>query len=314
MLELSSTVAKGIRRLSEFAAVQNLLKTLEADRHLADSDRFRERVAILDRLDAFDLDSEAPHGEAAPDHAPVYQLARKLRAELEAVNSRLYESVRNSIRRGAGREALLRCVGEATGEVTGEATKQTTASEDADSYDCLDELVSGVFRFAVPDAPKIDLSSEMVAYQPTPARHIFEMLRRAALTAEDVFVDLGSGLGHVPLLIATFTEARAVGIDLEPSYVECAVLCARDLNLANATFLATDARDADLSSGTVFYLYTPFRGAILRAVLDRLRVEANSRAIRVCTFGPCTPIVAAESWLAIDPTESGHVSVFRSRG
>jgi hypothetical protein len=69
-----------------------------------------------------------------------------------------------------------------------------------------------------------------------------------------------------------------------------------------------------LSSGTVFYLYTPFRGVILRTVLDRLRAEANTRAIRVCTFGPCTPTIAAESWLALDPTESGYVSVFRSLG
>jgi Methyltransferase domain len=308
MLELRSAVAKGIRRLSEFAALQNLLKTLDADRYLADSDRFRERVAALDQLDAFDLDSEVSSGDAAPDNAALYQRARKLRAQLEAANSRLYERIRDSIRRGAGHDALLRCVS----ETTGEATKQTTASKDADSYDCLDELVSGVFQFAVPDAPKVDLTSEMVAYQPTPARHIFEMIGLAKLTAEDVFIDLGSGLGHVPLLIAICTKARAVGIELEPAYIECATQCARDLNLANAVFLAQDARDADWSSGSVFYLYTPFRGAILRAVLDRLRTEAGTRVIRVCTFGPCTPIVAAESWLAVDPRESGHVSVFRS--
>jgi Histone methylation protein DOT1 len=310
MLELSSTVAKGIRRLSGFAALQNLVKAIEADRYLTDSDRFRERVAVLDRLDAFDLDSEASDGDAAPDNAALYQRARKLRAQLEAANSRLYERIRDSICRGDGRNALLACVGEAASE----AMEQTTATKAPDSYDCLDELVSGVFRFAVPGAPKIDLSSEMVAYQPTPARHIFEMVRRTKLRAEDVFIDLGSGLGHVPLLIATCTGARAVGIELEPSFVECATRCTRDLTLANATFLATDARDADLSDGTVFYLYTPFRGAILRTVLDRLRAEAATRAIRVCTFGPCTPIVAAESWLAIDPRESGHVSVFRSRG
>jgi hypothetical protein len=191
---------------------------------------------------------------------------------------------------------------------------ETNASEDGDSYDHLDELIAGVFQFAVPHAPKIELSSEMVAYQPTPARHVFGMIRRAKLTAEDVFIDLGSGLGHIPLLVATCTEARAVGIELEPSYVECAMRCARNLNLANAPFLAMDVRDADLSGGTVFYLYTPFRGAILRTVLDRLRAEANTRAIRVCTFGPCTPTIAAESWLALDPTESDYVSVFRSLG
>jgi hypothetical protein len=302
MLELTSAVAKGIRRLSEFAALRNLLKTLDADRYLANSDRFRERAAVLDRLDAFDLDSEAPNGDVA-----LYRRAKELQTKLEAANSRLYESIRNSIRSGDGRNALLRCVGEAPGETMGQ-------SPNGDSYDCLDELISGVFGFAAPEAPEIELSSEMVAYQPTPARHVFEFIRRAKLAAEDVFIDLGSGLGHLPLLIATCTSACAIGIELEPAYVDCARQSAKELQLPNATFLGSDAREADLSSGTVFYLYTPFRGAILRTVLDRLRAEANTRTIRVCTFGPCTPTIAAESWLALDPTESDYVSVFRSLG
>jgi len=157
------------------------------------------------------------------------------------------------------------------------------------------------------------LSAEMVAYQPTPARHIFDLIRHIQLTAQDVFVDLGSGLGHLALLIAICTDARCIGVELEPSYVACSVKIARELNLTKATFLALDAREADLSGGTVFYLYTPFRGAILRAVLDRLRLESVTREIRVCTFGPCTPIVAAESWLSFDPAESSHMPMFRSR-
>jgi hypothetical protein len=294
--------------LDGFAAVQNLVKALDADRYLMASDRFRERAEALDRMDGFDLDSEASTGGAGPEHVALYRRARELRAELEEANARLYESIRDSIRRGAGRNALVQYACDAADETL----EQRNASENGDSYDSLDELVSGVFRFVVPEEPKIDLSSEMVAYQPTPSRHLFELVRRTKLTAEDVFIDLGSGLGHVPLLVATCTKARAVGIELEPSYVECATRCARDLNLANATFLATDARDADLSSGTVFYLYTPFRGSILRAVLDQMRAEAKTRAIRVCTFGPCTPIVAAEAWLELDATESWHIAVFHS--
>lgn len=294
--------------MSELAALQGLVKAIDADLYLMDSDRFRERAEMLNRLDAFHLDSEASSGDAGPEHCALYRRARELWVELEDANSRLYESIRDSIRCGAGRDALLRCVGDAADETI----EQTKAAEDGDSYDCLDELVSGVFQFSVSDEPKVELSSEMVAYQPTPARHTFDLIRRTKLADEDVFIDLGSGLGHVPLIVATCTKARVVGIELEPSYVECAMQCARDLNLTNATFLAMDARDADLSSGTVFYLYTPFRGAILRAVLDRLRTEANRRAIRVCTFGPCTPIIAAESWLEPDPIESGHVHVFHS--
>jgi hypothetical protein len=64
----------------------------------------------------------------------------------------------------------------------------------------------------------------------------------------------------------------------------------------------------------VFYLYTPFSGTILRAVLDSLRREAASRPIRICTFGPCTPTIAEEQWL--EPTgalDTDRIAVFCSR-
>ena len=41
-----------------------------------------------------------------------------------------------------------------------------------------------------------------------------------------------------------------------------------------------------MSCGTIFYLYTPFLGTILRGVLDSLRREAASREIRVLVRQP----------------------------
>ena len=74
-----------------------------------------------------------------------------------------------------------------------------------------------------------------------------------------------------------------------------------------------DVRAADLSHGTVFYLYTPFSGAILRDVLNSLRQEAVKREIRICTFGPCTQVVAEEQWLSvIGVLETDQIAIFRS--
>jgi hypothetical protein len=42
----------------------------------------------------------------------------------------------------------------------------------------------------------------MVPYQPTPVRHILHLIAAAMVAEDDVFVDLGSGLGHVPLLVS----------------------------------------------------------------------------------------------------------------
>lgn len=49
--------------------------------------------------------------------------------------------------------------------------------------------------------------------------------------------------------------------------------------------------------------------------MERLRVEAAERPIRVCTYGPCTADVAGATWLAAaEPREHGEheVAVFRS--
>ena len=181
-------------------------------------------------------------------------------------------------------------------------------------YDYLDELIGGVFEFEEPEDREISREPEIVFYQPTPARHIFHMIGLASLTASDVLVDLGSGLGHVPLLVSICTPARSIGIEMETAYVERARQCAERLNLDRVAFLQQDARAADFSTGTVFYLYTPFTGSILRTVLDRLRREAASRPIRICTYGPCTSVIAVEPWLEASAVpEPDQIALFSSR-
>jgi SAM-dependent methyltransferase len=294
--------------LDKLADLREFIDYFERNRSFYKLARFRERAEALDWLDAYHLDSQRSRFGPTEEKGALYRQAISLRTELEAVNLQLFDRIRKAIRRGDGRDALF---GLAYGAIAA-SQKEKPATDQGDSYDYLDELVSGVLRLAPSDAT-VALSDEMVAYQPTPARHVFDLIRRTRLTVDDVFIDLGSGLGHVPLLIAICTEAHAIGIDLEPSFVECARVAAEGLELTRATFRAQDARDVDLMSGTVFYLYTPFRGAILRTMLDRLRVAADVREIRVCTFGPCTPIIAAEPWLTVDAVDSGHISVFRSR-
>jgi hypothetical protein len=305
-------MAKEIQNSGALSALEMLLADVERDRSLWNVDRVRDRIEVLDQFDAYALDSQPLPDDLSRGEAAVFRRAIELRTELETVNARLYESVRHAIRRGDGRNALMLWAS----RIESEAPLRAAMNQHhhGDSYNYLDEVVSGVLRFAAPGEAKIELTPEMVAYQPTPVRHIFELIRRTRLIAQDVFIDLGSGLGSVPLLVAACTQAGAVGIEIEPSYIDSARQCARELNLDNASFLAQDAREADLSSGTIFYLYTPFRGAVLRSVLDRLRAhaEASTREIRVCTFGPCTPIIGSQPWLVHDPAESSHISVFRS--
>ena len=151
-------------------------------------------------------------------------------------------------------------------------------------------------------------------YQPTPVRHILQLLTASELSETDVLIDLGSGLGHVPLLLSMLTGVQSVGVEVQAAYVDSAQECARSLRLSRARFVAADARAADFSSGTVFYLYSPFKGSILTDVLSMLHRENMRRSIKICSLGPCTSKVANETWLKTSSRPStGRIAVFSSR-
>lgn len=268
-----------------------LIHELEHDDALLQPARLRERVRAMDRLEDVLLDG-APAG--------LHARAQALHARLSDAQRELAQNIRTVIARGDGAQALR-------------TWAHTSHPQNPEGYDHLDALISEVLSFDEPTADIAELDTEMVFYQPTPARHIFDLIARAAIGPTDVLIDLGSGLGHVPLLVSICTGAHAIGIEREPVYVDGARRSADALNLDRVVFIARDAREADLSSGTVFYLYTPFSGTILRTVLDQLKREADRRPIRIGTLGPCTPMVAAEPWLqVVGEQEVDRITLFRA--
>ena len=282
-----------------------MLRGLEADSSLFQPEQLRERLIALDNLDAGfgGLDFE----ESTKD-LPGHERARALRIRLETANAELYESVRADIVRGGQRRTLLEWLRDS------ESLHEPKLPMPGLGFDCRDELVSGVLQLREPGDAEDQRSSEMVAYQPTPVRHILHLIAAAAVGEDDVFVDLGSGMGHVPLLVSMMTGVQSIGIEVEAAYVASARECARSLRLSGVRFIAQDVREADLSSGTVFYLYSPFKGSILDDVLSALRMESIRRPIKVCSLGPCTRTIANEAWLkASAPPDTGRVTVFESR-
>ncbi len=284
---------------------QDFLNRLEADSSLFEPEQLRERLDVQDALDAGfgDLDTltfqEGPVG-------PIHHRAQAIRARLEAINAEIYQFIRSEIVRGVDRHTLLQWI-------------QVSASRDEKqnpapgfAYDYRDELLSGLLQLCEPSEANLHPAREMVFYQPTPVRHILHLITASALSEADVFVDLGSGLGHVPLLASMLTGVRSFGIEVEAAYVASAQQCAESLRLSRVRFIHEDARNADLSGGTVFYLYSPFTGSILARVLDRLRNQSTGRPIKLCTLGPCTRIVAHESWLkASAQPDPDQITVFQ---
>lgn len=296
-------------------AVQQMIAELENDTFLAEPERLRERLEALDRMDACFPFATQPAAASERFGHELGQRARAIHDRLQSANKTVYANIRRQIQSGLRPSSLLRA---------SNAVDAKTAH--GVGYDYLDELVGGVLALEEPlDEPinthidrGIDRDSEMLFFQPTPARHIFNLMELTALAAGDTLVDLGSGLGHVPMLASICTEARCVGIEWQSTYIESARQSARSLKLDRVDFTHADARQADLSTGTVFYLYTPFMGSVLSAVLSRLRQEASTRPIRICSYGPCTPFVAQETWLtATTPPDQSpvqdRITVFCSR-
>lgn len=243
---------------------------------------------ILDRIEGL-LHSGAP----MEGLAPLKERAERVKRRLEDIDHALFERIREDIRTGGCRGASLQ------GLLEGYAGRGSSGGpgKDGPGYDCLDALANGLLLAgAIPPETRAR-EPEMVYYQKTPVRIVFEMAEKARLTGEDVFFDLGSGLGQVPILVHLLSGTRAYGVEFEPAYCGYAKALAEDLNLSGVEFLHADARAAEYSRGTVFFMYTPFEGQILQAVLEKLREDSLGRRIRIFTYGPCTIPVSGQSWL-----------------
>lgn len=165
------------------------------------------------------------------------------------------------------------------------------------AYTNLDIVANRLFCAGGMPEPRLALAAGMVEYYKTPTQVVVELVRRVEWRAGDVFVDLGAGLGQVVLTVHLLAGVRAWGVEIEPAYCDYARRCAVRLGLAGVEFIEGDAREVDLSDGTVFFLFTPFRGEVFRDVMARLRAEAVRREIRVAGYGPCAEELAGLEWL-----------------
>ena len=150
-----------------------------------------------------------------------------------------------------------------------------------------------------------------VPYLPCPVTTVLEAVQQAAVTCNDVFVDIGSGLGRAALLAHLLTGSGCIGLEIQPGLVQAARARAAWLNLHRMRFIEGDAVDLVrfMTIGTVFFLYCPFGADRLRRVLDDLESIALTRPIRVCSIG--LPALD-RPWLAPMAPTSVDLTVYRS--
>lgn len=148
-----------------------------------------------------------------------------------------------------------------------------------------------------------------VPYLPAPIDKLIDVAEFAGVQASDVFVDVGSGVGRATVFMHLWTGAAAIGVEIQPPLALAARELAARLGAA-AQVIEGDAAGADLSAGTVFFLYCPFGGERLAKVLAQLESIAQTRPIRVCCLDLPLP---ACPWLALVAEPSAGLAIYRSR-
>jgi len=244
------------------------------------------------------------------DLQELYNQAQITRRRLEGINTRLFAQLQGKLQMGQFTPAQLRAHFDAYTDYRPES-----AGGPHYGYENLDGLVSGVFFSRPAPDETLERQPGMVRYQPTPASVILELIDRVGFNPQDVFVDLGSGLGHVLVLVGLLTGVRCVGIEYQPSYAAYTQEMVSEFGLKGITVVNGDARDIDYSQGTVFFMFNPFGGRIFDAVMDKLQARARTRQITLGSYGSCSEPIATLPWLSIQNTETiddFRLAIFRS--
>ena len=287
-------------------AIPDLL-ALEANAALDEEEALAERLEAMEQL-AFIYQVLRAGGREAQAYGAR---AAALRTRLETLNQQYYARVRAWLRSG-------RATGDAIRELLDRYTSygQAEAADLHLDYEPADALVDGVLQLERFEGLATVHHRDIVHLEDTPVRVLLDLVDHVPLEVGDCFYDLGSGLGRVAVIVHWLTGVPVCGVEIQPDYCGYARRLVESLGLTQVRFLHADAREADLSRGTVYYLFTPFKGSILREVLARLQAEATHRRITLCTYGAVSLVVAQEPWLRPAAGAAPHefsLGIWRSR-
>jgi SAM-dependent methyltransferase len=270
--------------------IQSDICSIEENTALYNETNFDCRADAIDFID-FHIIDRIETLQPAPQLYVLRHHAERLKRRLEKIDITLFTKLREGIRAGIyAQTSFIEMIGRYI-------TYDNSEQPDKIGYDNLDLLINGLLADqGVPAETKV-FEPEMVFYQKTPARIIFELSELAQLGPGDVFFDIGAGLGQVAIVINLISGVKSIGVEYDPGYCNYAKVCAAQLNLSGVEFINADARNENYSHGTVFFLYTPFKGNILQQMLEVLKKEAQKRTIRIFTYGPCSRYVGTLNWL-----------------
>jgi precorrin-6B methylase 2 len=129
-----------------------------------------------------------------------------------------------------------------------------------------------------------------------------KVLRVVKPGPQDVFCDIGSGMGRILCVVAREPVRKCVGVELLEPLCQIARRNAISLRGRKAPIqiVCGDATTVDLSEGTIYFMFNPFGGETLRDTLENIRCSLSQkpRAIRIAYYNSkYQSVLEALGWL-----------------
>jgi len=140
-------------------------------------------------------------------------------------------------------------------------------------------------------------------YQAVDFLNIRRIMRVLQPGLNDVFYDIGCGKGRVLCCAARWRMKLVVGVDLSPELCANARSNAQRMRWRRTRIhvRCEDAAAADISDGTIFFMFNPFGAATLRDFLNNIHssLEVSPRRVVIVY---CNPVHAGQvdscNWLS----------------
>jgi hypothetical protein len=274
--------------------IQFDIEKTKAETSIYELANFNPRTDAIDFIDFHIIDRIEGMIQEVGGNSELIKLgisAKKLKNRLENIHSEMFRQLEQQIINSKYKRFVLRNIIEDflrdfinVDELSG-----------AVGYDNFDIFLNRLLSTNNINEERKKLEPGMVFYQKTPGRIIIELSKK--VDRDDVFFDVGSGIGQVVILVNLFSGAKSIGIEFEPSFCIYARKVASKFDLVNVEFINEDARKTDYSKGTIFFLYTPFIGKMMKEVLAVLHKLSLHKVIIIFSYGPCSMIIAQQHWL-----------------
>lgn len=122
-----------------------------------------------------------------------------------------------------------------------------------------------------------------LTYGETSLFTIKKSLKIVGIKKNDVFYDLGCGIGRTVFFTNITYGIKSVGIDMIPTFIEYANKIIKETGLTNIKFINDSIFNQDINEGTIFYISsTCYDNEYMEKLIDKLKgINKGSRVISI---------------------------------